>query len=155
MQDQQTNRMNSAVPCTPTFNSPSPENPEQLEQCHGCGQGCALGNGAQAIVFGCVDFWTAPCVYDSTANGFGTVPYSAALGEFAQCAANEAAHMANVLGYAPPLKPRPDTFQCQTQGCTSPHWNQQSGYCHGSLKNAAASGAQRKDMSRLHEVVGQ
>ena len=32
MQDQQTNRMNSAVPCTPTFNSPCPDNPEQLEQ---------------------------------------------------------------------------------------------------------------------------
>ena len=55
-----------------------------IVQCHGCAHGCALGgNGAQAVVFGCVDFWTAYCHYDAT-NGGGS--YDAALSEFATCA---------------------------------------------------------------------
>jgi len=53
-------------------------------QCHGCAHGCALdSNGGQAIIFGCVDFWTAQCHYDATNNGGS---YDAALAEFATCA---------------------------------------------------------------------
>ena len=40
------------------------------------------------------------------------------------------------MQYAQSLITRPNTFQCQTPDCTSPGWNQQSGYCHGSLRSA-------------------
>jgi hypothetical protein len=76
---------------------PGTEPPVALEVCQGCAHGCALAtsgfgsNNNQAIVFGCVDFWTAHCTYDAT-NGGGS--FDAALSEFAAC---EAA--ASVPGY--------------------------------------------------------
>ena len=65
--------------------------PVSLEVCQGCAHGCALAtsgygsNNGQAIVFGCVDFWTAHCDYDATANSGGS--FDVALGEFASCEA--------------------------------------------------------------------
>jgi hypothetical protein len=123
-----TNQMNAAVPCE-GVSCPSPA--EQLEQCHGCGQGCSLAdNGAQAIVFGCVDFWSAPCAYDASNNGDD---YGAALSQFATCAENpqSPATMQNIIT-------RPNTFSCLggLNTCTTPDWNQRDGYCHGSLRSA-------------------
>jgi hypothetical protein len=124
---EQSNQMNAAVPCEGIS---CPEPAEQLEQCHGCGQGCSLsGNGGQAIIFGCVDYWTAPCVYDATNAGNN---YDAALGQFAQCAETEQP----ITALAPQVT-RPNTFQCSGQtACTAPDWNGNSGYCHGALRSA-------------------
>ncbi len=126
---EQTNQMNEAVPCEGPIGS-CPEPAEQLEQCHGCGQGCSLAdNGGQAIVFGCVDYWSAPCAYDASSNGGD---YVAALNQFAQCAENPQSPAA--LGIT-----RPNTFNCfGSTGltCTTPDWNQRQGYCHGALRSA-------------------
>ena len=64
---------------------PASNPPVNLEVCQGCTYGCALAsNGGQAVVFGCVDFWTAQCTYDATADASGS--YDLALAEFATCA---------------------------------------------------------------------
>eukprot|EP01050_Picozoa_sp_SAG11_P031820 SAG11_NODE_10055_length_860_cov_1.871222_1_plen_276_part_10 len=82
-------------------------------QCHGYGSTQGAGN--QAVVFGCIDFWTAYCPAPETTEGVAT--YDGALAKFAECTLGDVGD-----GYTVP------------QGTAS--WNGASGYCHGALQNA-------------------
>ena len=82
--------------------------------CHGYGG--TQGAVGQAVVFGCIDYWSTYCPAMETTSGMST--YDVALAKFATCTAADTGN-----GY---------TVNYQRQG-----WNQQSGYCHGSLHSAA------------------
>ena len=88
-----------------------------IETCQDCHIGCSGSGEAarQSVIFGCIDYYTAPCNYRMLrdTDGFSNMVvamYDTALAEFAACAENQ-------------LEPTDSTHG--------------TGYCHGAISSAA------------------